>query len=80
MSDAIFKVYTTEYCGYCTRAKQLLKQKGIAFEEIDLTQNLSLWAELKKKYNWPTVPIVLNNDQLIGGYTELVRYFQSQQA
>ena len=27
------EIYTTEFCGYCTRAKALLASKGVAFEE-----------------------------------------------
>ena len=31
---AKIEVYTTDYCPYCVRAKDLLKRKGIAFEEV----------------------------------------------
>ena len=29
-------VYTTPFCPYCFMAKRLLKEKGAAFEEIDV--------------------------------------------
>ena len=28
------EIYTRDFCGYCTRAKNLLASKGIAFDEI----------------------------------------------
>ena len=30
------KIYTSMFCGYCARAKQLLGRKGAPFEEIDI--------------------------------------------
>ena len=36
------EVYTTTYCPFCTRAKSLLKSKGIAFDEIDVTDDDAL--------------------------------------
>ena len=32
------QVYTTTYCPFCTRAKTLLKNKGVAFEEMDIAR------------------------------------------
>ena len=32
-------VYTGPACPYCVRAKRLLTQKGVAFEEIDVSRN-----------------------------------------
>ena len=58
-------------CAYCDRAINLLKNKGYEIEIVDLTDN---WDEIlawKAKTGWQTVPIILINDNLIGGYTEL---------
>lgn len=30
------EIYTTPFCPYCSRAKRLLEQKGVAFNEIDV--------------------------------------------
>lgn len=66
------KVYTSTYCPYCHAAKGLLSRKGIEYLEIDLSRNLELRIELVEKHKWRTVPIILVNDELIGGYEELV--------
>jgi glutaredoxin 3 len=36
MAKAV-KIYTTTYCGYCRMAKQLLADRGVSYEEIDVT-------------------------------------------
>ncbi len=66
------QVYTTAYCPYCIRAKALLQSKGVAFEEIDVTDN----AELREKMvqlsgGRRTVPEIFVNGKIIGGYEEL---------
>lgn len=58
-------------CPYCDRAKTLLDNKGIKYDVIDLTDNLDELDKWKEKTGWRTVPIIMINDQLIGGYTDL---------
>jgi glutaredoxin 3 len=58
-------------CPYCDRAKNLLDQKGIAFDIIDLTDNLDELQTWKDKTGWKTVPMIFINDELVGGYTDL---------
>jgi glutaredoxin 3 len=65
------RIYTVTYCGYCHRAKQLLDQRGIAFEEIDVTADLSVRQWLVAKTGRRTVPQILVGDEAIGGYDEL---------
>lgn len=65
------KIYTTDNCPYCTRAKGLLKSKGIAFEEISMEGKLEELKALKEKTGLRTVPQIFIDDQLIGGFTEL---------
>ena len=64
-------VYTTAWCGYCFRAKRLLKQRGIAFEEIDLSSDREKLAQLKLTNAWRTVPQIFVDGEFIGGADEL---------
>ena len=64
-------VYTTSYCPYCTRAKNLLKGKNISFEEIDLTNDDKTRMELEEKTGWMTVPMIFIGDEFIGGADNL---------
>lgn len=65
-------IYTTNYCGYCKRAKALLEQRGLAYDEINVEGD-------DQKRNWlvritgrQTVPQIFINLLPIGGYDELV--------
>jgi glutaredoxin 3 len=73
-------VYTTTYCPYCVRAKGLLQQRGIAFEEIQLSEDDDqAWDELAKRSNMQTVPQIFADGKIIGGYTELAALDQEDQ-
>jgi glutaredoxin 3 len=66
------EVYTTTYCPFCTRAKNLLKSKGVAFDEIDVTDD----DELREKMielsgGRRTVPEIFINGKIVGGFDEL---------
>ncbi len=66
------EIYTTTYCPYCDRAKALLRRKGVEFEEIDVTDDPDLRAEMIRRANGRrTVPEIFIDGQLIGGYEEL---------
>ena len=65
-------VYTTTYCLYCVRAKQLLGERGIAFKEVQLSEDDDAsWDALYEKSKMKTVPQIFAGERLIGGYTEL---------
>ena len=65
------KLYTTISCPFCVAAKNLLISKNLEFTEIDLTSDLELRLEVSTKQNWRTVPIVIIDDKLIGGFDDL---------
>lgn len=65
-------IYTKDYCPYCVRAKQLLKQKGQAFKEIDISRDEKLQQEMiEKSGGRRTVPQIFINGSSIGGFQEL---------
>ncbi len=65
------EIYTGRFCGYCHAAKALLTNKGVEYSEVDLSKDHELRIKLVEKHNWRTVPIILINNNLIGGYEEL---------
>lgn len=69
MVDVI--VYTTGYCPYCVRAKELLKRKGVPFREINLDGKYEELNELKNRTHHRTVPQIFIGDRFIGGFDEL---------
>jgi len=69
--SATVVVYTTDYCPYCTRAKSLLAAKGVAFTEIDVSEDDAKRQWLVKTTGLRTVPQIFINDKSIGGFDEL---------
>ena len=66
------KVYSTTFCPYCVRAKQLLERKGVAYTEINLDkEEPEVRLDFMKKTNHRTVPQIFINDQFIGGFDQL---------
>lgn len=69
---ARIEVYTTTYCPYCVRAKNLLKSKGVAFTEIDVTEDDELREKMIEMAGGRrTVPEIFVNGKIVGGYDEL---------
>jgi glutaredoxin 3 len=65
------QMYTTQWCGYCVRAKVLLESRGLQFEEIPLDDDPDFRARLMELTGGWTVPQILIDGEPIGGYTEL---------
>ena len=67
------QMYTTRWCGYCVRAKALLDERGLAYEEIALDDDPGFRGRLEELTGAWTVPQILIDGSPIGGYTELWR-------
>lgn len=68
------RMYSTRVCPYCVRAKMLLKERGIPFEEIDVSGDHETRAWLVKATGGRrTVPQIFIGDESIGGFDELRR-------
>jgi glutaredoxin len=71
----MFTVYSTPGCSYCDAAKQLLTQKGLDFEVIDLMEDpeaMQVMASIQAR----TVPQIFHEGVHIGGYTNLKEYLE----
>ncbi|PWU18288.1 MAG: glutaredoxin [Bdellovibrio sp.] len=64
-------MYTKDPCPYCDSAKRLLNTKGIVYEEIDLTDSPAEIERIKNETGWRTFPIIVIDDKLVGGYSDL---------
>lgn len=65
------QIYTKENCSYCIKAKNLLKNKNLEYTEIKINIDISL-EDFKNKFpEVKTVPYIIINDSVIGGYSEL---------
>ena len=65
-------LYATPSCGYCMVARRLLADKGVAFEEVDLTAEPERRAEMVGRAKGAaTVPQVFVGGEHIGGLSEI---------
>ena len=69
---ARIEIYTSPFCGYCHRAKHLLRQKGVTFSEIDVVMDTAKKQEMiARAKGGYTVPQIFINEQHIGGCDDL---------
>ncbi|TMJ95949.1 MAG: glutaredoxin 3 [Actinobacteria bacterium] len=68
---ARIEIYTTAWCGYCERAKALLRRRGLEYEEIRVDDDPQFRQRLLDLTGRWTVPQILVDDRPIGGYSEL---------
>lgn len=64
-------VYSSDWCPYCTQAKQLLSEKGVAFEEIRVDGKPDVRADMAKKAGRTSVPQIWIGEQHVGGCDDL---------
>jgi len=62
------KVYTTPSCPYCYTLKAFLKDRNVAFEDIDVSQDEKIKDELVKKTGQLSVPIVDIDGEIVVGF------------
>ena len=67
-------IYTSSLCGFCYRAKSLLKRKGISYKEIDIDLDWEKRNEMVIKTNGKTsVPQIFFKNYYIGGCDDLFK-------
>ena len=61
-------LYSTSWCGYCTKARELLEENHIAYYEYDI-ENSTEGAEQHKKLGGRGIPVLLVNGTVVKGYS-----------
>lgn len=70
---AKIEIYTTPICPYCARAKGLLEDKGVSFEEIDVFMDVGQRETMRSRAGGRnTVPQIFIDGKHIGGCDDLV--------
>ena len=65
-------IYTKGWCPYCSAAKDLLRDKGVDFREIDITGRETERAEMMKRSGGrSTVPQIFVGERHVGGCDDL---------
>ena len=64
-------IYSSDWCPYCMRAKQLLARKGVNFDEIKVDGQPEVRAEMTRKARQTSVPQIWIGDTHVGGCDDL---------
>ncbi len=65
------EIYTKNHCPYCWRAKELLRIKGVLFQEYDIANDRPRAKEMAERSGRETVPEIFIEGKFIGGCDEL---------
>ena len=64
------KVYSTPTCPWCHKAKDFLKEKGVEFEDIDISSNGDAAREMMTKSGQMGVPQIEIGNKIIVGFDQ----------
>ena len=72
-------IYSKNNCVYCTKAKNLVKNLGLDYEEKTM-ESFDSVDKMLEDIGKPVrqMPQIKIDDELIGGYNQLVEYFEKQ--
>ena len=73
-------VFTMDGCPYCDKAKSLLTERGVAYQEVRIAEeDDAKWEELYQKSRMRTMPQIFAGERLIGGYSDLAKLDEQDQ-
>lgn len=65
-------LYSSNFCPFCIRAKQLLDGKGISYNEIRVDGKPEVRAEMARRAGRTSVPQIWIGDTHVGGCDDLI--------
>jgi glutaredoxin 3 len=71
MSRPRLLMYSTGWCPYCQRARNLLDAKNLSFDEIDVESDSKLRDEMRARSGRSTVPQIFIGETHVGGFDDL---------
>ena len=71
-------VWSKPACGYCVKAKNLLKNKGIEVQEKNIAEGYKIQDLLEMVPNARTMPQIWIDEDYVGGYYELEKFLEQK--
>ncbi|GGD04244.1 glutaredoxin 3 [Pyruvatibacter mobilis] len=65
------QIYTTQICPYCHRAKALLREKGVSYDEVDVMATPGARDKMINRTGRTSVPQIFIGDTHVGGCDDL---------
>ena len=72
----MIEIYGKQYCVWCEKAKALLIERGIPYKYYTIGEDVDLETIKEKFPGVKTVPIIIVNGFMIGGYESLQGYVE----
>jgi len=70
-SDTPVIIYGDQTCAYCAAARMLFTRKGVRFEDIIVSRDAALFAEMEARSGCRSVPQIFVGDHHVGGFDSL---------
>jgi monothiol glutaredoxin len=64
-------------CGFSSRACAILQDMGVPFHDVNILEDEELRQGIKEYGNWPTIPQLYINKQLVGGSDIMMEMYQT---
>ena len=64
------KIYSTPTCTYCKQAKEIFKEEGVDFEDVDVSKDQAAAKEMVEKSGQTGVPVVEIDGEITVGFDE----------
>lgn len=64
-------------CGFSARAAAILRELGASFESVDVLSDPEIRQGIKEYGNWPTIPQLYVNKELIGGSDIMMEMYET---
>lgn len=64
-------------CGFSARATSILQDLGVKFQDVNVLEDEEIRSAIKEYGNWPTIPQLYVNKQLVGGSDIMMEMYQS---
>ena len=64
-------------CGFSSRAVAILERLGVAFEGVDVLQDMEIRQGIKAYSDWPTIPQLYVKGEFVGGSDIMMEMFEA---
>lgn len=71
-------IYSKPSCGYCLQARDLLTMEQLPFDYLTLGTHYSLQEFMELFPDARTFPMIVKDEEIIGGYNDLIEYLNQQ--
>ena len=69
--SARVRMFSTQWCSYCFAARRLFETLGVPYEDIDVSRDPALRADMEARSGRRTVPQIWIGDRHMGGFDDV---------